>query len=178
MAESAFNDEFLALVTRCQGQLFGYLYSLLRNLDDAEDVLQEATLAMWRRFGDYDRGRSFLGWSMKFAELAAMNHLRSKRRRRVVVSEELVEQIAASVVEADSVGAWESYQAALVHCMDRLPADDRDLIRLCYFEKCSVKSLAQRLGRSSQSVCNSMRRIRKALYDCIQSARAAEEADK
>jgi RNA polymerase sigma-70 factor (ECF subfamily) len=174
MAQSAFNDEFLALLARCQGQLFGYLFSLLRDLDDAEDVLQEATLAMWRRFGDYDRRRSFLNWSMKFAELAAMNHLRSKSRRRVVFCDELVAQMADSFVEANAAGRWDSYQESLSRCMDRLPADDRELIRMCYFEKCSVKSLAERLGRSSQSICNSMRRIRKSLYDCIQTARLTE----
>ena len=68
MNESALSDEFLALISPCQSRLFGYLYSMLHNLDDTEDVLQQAVLAMWRRFDQYDRDRSFVPWAMQFAK--------------------------------------------------------------------------------------------------------------
>ncbi len=176
MSESPFSDEFLGLLARFQGRFFGYLYSLLHNLDDAEDVLQEAILAMWRRFGEFDRQRSFVNWGLRFAELSALNHLRSKRRRRVIFSNELVHEITESysLTGSEEGDPFECYHDALLQCMDRLPPADRDLIRLCYYEKCSIKRVAERLGRSPQSVCNSLRRIRMALFDCIQAAQPPE----
>ncbi len=175
MAESPFNDEFLDRVTQAQGRLFGYLYSLLHNLDDAEDVMQDTILALWRRFGEFDRSRPFLPWAMQFAKLSAMNHLRSRRRGRARFSDELTATLAETTADERAADTFAAYQDALLRCMDRLPPEDRELIRLCYFEKCSVKSVAERLGRSSQSVCNSLRRIRIALYDCIEESLNAEE---
>ena len=177
MSKSALSDEFLALISPCQSRLFGYLYSLLHNLDDTEDVLQQAVLAMWRRFDEFDRGRSFLPWAMRFAKLTALNHLRAKRRDRMVFSEELVLLMADSgAAETEDADSLASYQDALLRCMDRLSSGDRGLIRLCYFEKCSVTAVAKRLGRAPQSVCNSLRRIRGLLFDCIQES-AGEEDD-
>jgi RNA polymerase sigma-70 factor, ECF subfamily len=175
VALSPFNDEFLARVTQSQGRIFGYLYSVLRNLDDAEDVMQDAILAMWRRFDDFDRSRPFVAWAMKFAEFSALNHLRSKRRNPVFVNEELVAALSEVSAKTATADVFDVYQDALLRCLDRLTPADRDLIRLCYFEKCSVKNVAEQLGRSSQSVCNSLRRIRGQLYDCIEQSNPPED---
>ncbi len=175
MNESPLSDEFLALITPSQGKLFGYLYSLLHSMDDTEDVLQQAVLSMWQHFDSYDRSRGFLNWAMKFCELTALNHIRTKRRSRVIFNEELVLMLADSFSRVEDIDSQEVYHETLLHCMDRLSSDDRDLIRLCYFEKCSIKSAAERLGRTPQSVCNSLRRIRGLLFDCIQISLPPED---
>jgi RNA polymerase sigma-70 factor, ECF subfamily len=170
------SDEFLALMLPCQGKLFGYLYMLLHNLSDTEDVLQQAVLAMWTRFDEYDRSRNFLNWAMQFAKLTALNHLRARRRGRVVFSDELVLLMVESCpAEEEDADALASYHDALLRCMDRLPPNDRKLIRLCYYEKCSIKAVADELGRAPQSVCNSLRRIRGVLFDCVQDSVEPED---
>ena len=176
MEETMLSDEFLALISPCQSRLFGYVYSMLHNLDDTEDVLQQAVLAMWRRFGEFDRERTFLPWAMQFAKLTALNHIRAKRRDRVVFNEELARLVAESAeVEIEDCDSQVSYQDALLRCVERLTPSDRDLIRLCYFEKCSITAVAARLGRAPQSVCNSLRRIRGLLFDCIDDAVGGED---
>ena len=176
MSKVPLSDEFLALMLPCQSRLFGYLYMLLHNLSDTEDVLQQAVLAMWSHFDDYDRQRSFLNWAMQFAKLTALNHLRSKRRGQVIFSDQIVQLMADSgATEAEGAGAMESYHDALLRCMDRLPAGDRGLIHLCYYDKCSIKRMAEELGRTSQSICNSLRRIRGVLFDCIQESAEPED---
>jgi RNA polymerase sigma-70 factor, ECF subfamily len=175
MNDVQLNDEFLELITGCQSRLFGYLYTLLHNMEDTEDVLQQATLAMWRHFAEYDRNRSFFAWARQFAKLSALNHIRAKRRERVVFSEELVLLMAESTAKEDS-DFLTSYQDMLSQCMDRLPPADRDLLGLCYFERCSIVKAAAKLGRSPQSVCNSLRRVRAALLDCIMAFAPEEKS--
>jgi RNA polymerase sigma-70 factor, ECF subfamily len=175
MNDSRTNDEFLELIASCQSRLFGYLYSLLHNMEDTEDVLQQTTLAMWRRFDEYDRSRNFFTWARQFAKFNALNHIRAKRRDRVVFSEDLVVLMAESTAAETDDDSVASYHDALVRCMDRLPAADRDLLELCYFERCSITKAAEKLGRSPQSTCNSLRRIRLALFDCIATAAPSED---
>lgn len=168
------SDEFLELITSCQSRLFGYLYSLLHNMEDTEDVLQQAVLAMWRRFDEYDRSRTFFHWAKQFAKFSVLNHIRAKRRDRVVFSDDLVLLMAENTAEPTDDTFLESYHDALLRCMDRLPAADRDLLELCYFERCSITKAAEKLGRSPQSTCNSLRRIRIALFDCIAASVSPE----
>jgi RNA polymerase sigma-70 factor, ECF subfamily len=176
MHQPTASDEFLALMLPCQGKLFGYLYMLLHNLSDTEDVLQQAVLAMWTHFDEYDRGRNFSNWAMQFAKLTALNHLRARRRGRVVFSDEIVLLMAeSSAVEEEDADSLASYHDALLRCMDRLAPGDRELVRLCYYEKCSIKAVAEELGRAPQSVCNSLRRIRGVLFDCVQEAVEPED---
>lgn len=176
MKQSSISDEFLALISPCQGKLFGYIYSMLNNLDDTEDVLQQAVLAMWRNFEDFDRERNFLPWAMQFAKLTSLNHIRAKRRSRMVFNEELMLLVAESAdAVREDVDAQAFYQEALLRCVDKLSEIDRELIRLCYFEKCSISAVAERLNRAPQSVCNSLRRIRGLLYDCIEDSVGEED---
>jgi RNA polymerase sigma-70 factor, ECF subfamily len=169
------SDEFLELIAACQSRLFGYLYSLLHNMEDTEDVLQQAVLAMWRRFGEYDRNRVFFAWARAFAKLTALNHIRAKRRNRVVFSDDLLLLMADDLAVEAQDDLLTSYRDSLLRCMDRLPAADRDLLELCYFERCSITKAAAKLGRSPQSTCNSLRRIRVALFDCIAASVPPED---
>lgn len=169
------SDEFLEQIAACQSRLFGYLYSLLHNMDDTEDVLQQAVLAMWRRFDEYDRDRDFLAWAKGFTKFSALNHLRAKRRDRMVFSDELALLMAEEQSVESPEDSLASYHDALLRCMDRLPPNDRDLLELCYFERCSIVQAAAKLGRSPQSTCNSLRRIRTALFDCITTSLPPED---
>ena len=58
----------------------------------------------------------------------------------------------------------------LVECMDKLSEADRHLIHLCYAEEQAITQIAEELGRPVQSVYNSLFRIRRTLFDCIQRA--------
>jgi RNA polymerase sigma-70 factor (ECF subfamily) len=171
VSESPLSDQFLKLLQPCQGKLFGYLYALLHNLSDTEDVMQQAVMAMWAHFDEYDHKRNFLNWAIQFVKLTAMNSLRARRRTRVTFDQDLVALMAEDCSFLnEETGSLEGYRDALVRCMDRLALPDRDLIRRCYFERCSIKAVADQLGRAPQSVCNSLRRIRGALFDCIQES--------
>jgi RNA polymerase sigma-70 factor (ECF subfamily) len=176
LSESPLSDEFLKLLQPCQSRLFGYLYALLHDLSDTEDVMQQAVMAMWAHFDEYDRRRSFLNWSIQFAKLTALNSLRARRRTRMTFDQDLIALMAETCSPSEEdINSLEGYHDALVRCMNRLALSDRDLIRLCYFERCSIKAVADRLGRAPQSVCNSLRRIRGALFDCIQESVDAED---
>lgn len=175
MHDPSQSDEFLELIATCQSRLFGYLYSLLHNMEDTEDVLQQAIFAMWRRLGEYDRSRSFFAWAKTFAKFSALNRIRAKRRDRVVFSDDLVLLMADDMAVEARDDLLTSYRDSLLSCMDRLPAADRELLKLCYFERCSITKAAAKLGRSPQSTCNSLRRIRIALFDCIAASVPPED---
>ena len=68
--------EFAAQLGRHQGQLFGYIHSLVRDLDDADDLFQQTSLVLWDKFDQFDASRSFVCWACGVARYEVLNFLR------------------------------------------------------------------------------------------------------
>jgi len=164
---------FAAMLQREQTRLYGYIHSLVRDLNDADDLFQQTTLILWKKFGDFDPGRSFFSWACGIARFEVANFLRSRGRQRLYFSDDL----NLLLVEAQQEMAddeLEDRRDALAGCVEKLRQRDRELLRECYGETESVNDVAGRHGRSPQSVYNSLRRIRRALFECIDRTLARE----
>lgn len=176
MSIHEFSDQFVDLVTPCQSQLLGYLYAILRNRQDAEDVLQQTYLELWRKFDQYDPGQSFFGWARQFARIQAIQFLRKSRRHRLQFSTALIDILADEILAEPQQYQQESARLrSLRTCMGRLKQSDQQLVRQCYRDRHTFRQVAEMLGRSPQSLGNSLRRIRTTLLQCIQRTLAAED---
>ena len=164
--------EFARRLRGAQDRLFSFIHSLVRNFSDTEDLFQQVSLVLWRKFDEFDPGRSFLGWACGVARFEASNFLRTRGRSRLYFTDEL--NLLLAEAQEDGLPTDpddESRRRALGECVTRLRQPDRELVDLCYSEDASgVSDVAGRLGRSSQSVHNSLRRIRRALYECVRRA--------
>ncbi len=166
-------DEFAHLLQRSAGQIVAYLHALLLNWSDAEDVFQEACLVLWEKFDEFQPGTNFLGWALRVAQNKALNFRRTEARRARFWRPELQVALMAAVSDRDVAAAGDSL-AALAVCMDRLSEGDRRLVQRCYGDRVPVQRIAAELGRSPQSVHNSLRRVRTLLLECIQEVREDE----
>src|SRR5215472_639653 len=81
--------EFAARLRQHQTQLFGYIYSPVRDLDDADDLFQQTSLVLWDKFDQFDPSRSFAGWACGVARYEVLNFLRARSRDRLYFSDEL-----------------------------------------------------------------------------------------
>ena len=50
-------ERFVSLFAQVHDNLFAYVYSLLPHRSDAEDVFQQTSLVLWRKFGEFQRKR-------------------------------------------------------------------------------------------------------------------------
>lgn len=166
-------EEFVELSSRHQRQLLGYIFTLVRNMDDAEDLLQQTNLVLWRKFDDYQSGTDFMRWACCVAHLQVLTFLRRRRRGPVHLNEELLQQLADKRLGRTKI--YEQYREALQQCMDRLGVIDRDLLDLCYGGMLSIKDVAAKLGRSADSIYHSLQRIRRVLFSCINGTVTQEE---
>jgi RNA polymerase sigma-70 factor (ECF subfamily) len=158
--------EFATELRGIQTRLYGYIHSLVRDLNDADDLFQQTALILWKKFDEFDHRRSFFCWACGIARLEVVNFLRSRARRRLYFSDDLnLLLIEAQADVADD--ELELRRDALARCVAKLRDRDQQLLTECYEESSGVHQAAQRRGRSPQSVYNSVRRIRRALYECI-----------
>jgi RNA polymerase sigma-70 factor (ECF subfamily) len=166
--------EFAAQLARHQTQLFGYIYSLVRDLDDADDLFQQTSLVLWDKLDQFDSSRSFVGWACGVARYEVLNFLRARSRHRLYFSDEL----NLALIEAQEQLEGEQLEErrdALAGCMKKLRERDQDLLAACYAKATGIREVARNRGRSTQSVHNSLRRIRRALFECVRRSLAQGE---
>ncbi len=123
-------EEFVLLLNEAHGLLLRYVMSLVANRHDAEDVLQRASLVMWRRFHTFEAGTDFTAWATTVAFYEAKNFQRLTGRSRLKFDDELMQILAAERVE--HVKRWNPRTDALELCMAKLGASNRKLIDAIY----------------------------------------------
>lgn len=160
--------EFMTQITRSQRQLHAFILSMVWNTADADDVLQETNLVLWEKVTEFDGGRPFLPWAMRFAQLQTLAWLKRHRRQQqqVVFDDDLTQLLADEAAREEAV--FEDRRQALATCLQKLPAEQRELIGRRYEPDGSVNAIAESLGTTPKAISERLRRIRHALLQCIQ----------
>jgi RNA polymerase sigma-70 factor (ECF subfamily) len=137
--------------------LFGLLMRILNNREEAEDVLQELFMQVWRRAADFDenRGRPFT-WLVTMTRSRGIDRLRAlAARERVAVAGVRDESEAISDAATD---AFRSEQRGLVtNALAQLPDEQKRPLMLAYFDGLTQSEIAVHLGAPLGTVKTRMR---------------------
>jgi RNA polymerase sigma-70 factor (ECF subfamily) len=159
------------LLSRHQEELFRYIFALLPHEEDARDVLQETSVALYRKFAEYDPAKPFLAWAYRFAYLEVLKQRERNQRGTRHLREDLLGRLAREREEHEPV--LEARLRALEDCLQELPPADRELIRQRYQEKTRTEELVRLQGASRRTLFRNLDRIRRLLFDCISRRVAA-----
>jgi RNA polymerase sigma-70 factor (ECF subfamily) len=167
------HDQFVVLFLRSQDRIYAYVATLLPNRADAEEVFQQTSLLLWKKWRDFDPTRDFVRWACGIAHLEARNFLRKQRAAgQVGLSEQLLEQVADMRLESHSL--LDARRQALAACLGRLRPDRRALLERCYAGRDSVKRIAAEIGKTANGLYLTLKRLRRALFLCINRTLAAQ----
>ena len=137
--------------------LFGLLMRILNNREEAEDVLQEVFLQVWRKAADFDesRGRPFT-WLVTLARSRGIDRLRTLAARERV-AEAGAREVSEEISDA-ATDAFKSEQRGLVSdALAKLPDEQKRPIMLAYFDGLTQTEIATRLGAPLGTVKTRMR---------------------
>ncbi len=168
--------EFAELLPTCQRSVFLCAMSLLGNVADAEEVVQECGLLMWKKFHEFQPGSNFVGWACQIARYQALKLRAGRNRKPLLFSNEFLTMLAIPNNE-ETLARLETRRAAIAECIERLRAGDRELIARRYRQGSSTREVAEELQRSVQGTRRSLQRIREALAKCVRKKLAREDAE-
>jgi RNA polymerase sigma-70 factor (ECF subfamily) len=163
---SDLTEQFVSDLTRGQPRLFAYIMSLLRNPDEARDVLQNTNLVLWRKLDEYADIASFEAWSTRIAYYQVLAFRRDRGRDRHQFSEALLSQIATAA-EAETKGI-DQRMVHLHGCIQELSDDHRELLVARYTKQTPVRQIAETAGKSPAALAMALYRIRQLLLQCIE----------
>jgi RNA polymerase sigma-70 factor, ECF subfamily len=168
------SDELvMRLFLQHQRVLFVYLRTLLNNSSDAEEILQETSIVVWRKRDQFTVGTNFVNWALAIAHFEVCKFLRNRERHPKALNGELIEKITAEFIADHDL--TESRHRALANCLAALNDSDRRLVDLTYSGNSTKKAVGEKLGISPIRFYKELNRIRLRLQKCIQLRLVAEE---
>ena len=152
-----------------------FVGSAVRDPNDRDDVIQATSEYLARHFDDFEQGTSFTGWAVQVARYRVMELFRDRSRDRLMLTGDALDAIANV---APQVSDEQSDRAeALDQCMEHLGENQRRLLELRYTRSLSPAKIAERMGKSSNTISAALLRIRKALRGCIEARLAGIESE-
>ena len=145
------------LYDRYRAILFGLVMRILNNREEAEDVLQEVFLQVWRKAADFDesRGRPFT-WLVTLARSRGIDRLRTLASRERVA--EAGAREASEEISDAATDAFKSEQRGLVNkALAQLPDEQKRPLMLAYFDGLTQSEIATRLDAPLGTVKTRMR---------------------
>ncbi|NNB86658.1 sigma-70 family RNA polymerase sigma factor [Corallococcus exiguus] len=135
---------------RCSARAFAIGVRLLPTRADAEEVLQETFLEVWRRAREFDPARGGLEtWVTTIARTRAIDRLRSLGTVSRMV-EGVAQQpppVSATPPSPDDSAAAAQDQARVRAAMAQLPPEQREVVLLGYFDGLSQSEIAKKTGQ-------------------------------
>jgi len=158
-------EQLVSMLTQHQQALFRYIFSLLPNEADARDVLQETSLALSRKFEQYDVARPFLAWAFRFAYLQVLKHREKQQRSPLTFADDVLELLAEERAQLEP--HLDERLGALESCLAKLPAEDRQMMTFRYQTRHSTEELMERLAMSRRTLFRNLERVRRRLAECV-----------
>ncbi len=166
MPEDDRTQEFLELLTHHDRVLGVYVYSLVPARHDADDILQQTKMILWRCFDQFETGTNFLAWARKTAFHQVLTHRRQKKREAAPLSDDILELLHDEVARLSE--SSDRRRDALHTCVAKLPAAHRQLVTLRYYEDMEIEGVAERIRSTAGAVYRALSRIRMSLLSCVE----------
>ncbi len=159
-------EQFAALWTAAQPTISAFVRTLIRDFQQADEVLQRVAVTLVRKFDQYDPSRPFGAWAIGVAKYEVLYFRRERATDKHLFGDDIVEQIASRYeILAEEV---DPIREALKHCVDELKGRSGKIINLRYASGMRATAIAKEMTLSPGAVRMLLCRVREKLRRCIE----------
>jgi len=156
-------------------KLYGVALQFMRNDPDAEDVMQDALVAIWSKIGTFEGRSAFTSWLYRVTANAALMALRKRRRHDNDVSLDdtssdapgSVRELSAPTELPNRTVLHEELGQRVRALIDRLPDAYRSIVLLRDVEEMSLEEIAEATGLSQSAIKSRLHRGRLILREAL-----------
>jgi RNA polymerase sigma-70 factor (ECF subfamily) len=169
--ESAFRE----IVERYQSKVFSIIHGIVRQRNDVEDIAQQVFAKVYFSIRNFDFRSSLLTWVYKITVNECYDYLRKKKVRKLVYESDFTEEDAVKMENSSAAaslapGADEDLarRELILKLLEKISAEDRQLMLLKEVEGHSVEELAQMTGMNENTIKVKLFRARQKLLKTAQ----------
>ena len=160
---------FELLMRRHNQRLYRIARSVVRNSDEAEDIVQETYLRAYANLARFERRSSVVTWLSRIAFHEALRRRRQRQRFRAAQGLDLDElQMRDTTCDGATPLIHDELRASLTAAIDSLPTAMRAIVTLRLVEGLSTRQTAESMRLSEANVKVGLHRARRLLCDAIQ----------
>ncbi|MBC7607327.1 MAG: sigma-70 family RNA polymerase sigma factor [Burkholderiales bacterium] len=141
------NEAFQKLLSDYQRPLYNHIRNIVLNHDDADDVLQNTFVKVFRHLKNFKGESKLFSWMYRIATNEAITFLNLKAKRNGSTSEALQTEIVNNL-KADSYFDGDAIQLKLQKAISLLPQKQQLVFKMKYFEEIKYEDMSEILGTS------------------------------
>lgn len=171
-AQNGDQGAFAELIKLYHGQVYAQVFRMMRNTEDAKEVVQLAWIKVWNKLDSFRFESAFSSWLYRVATFTALDAIRKRDSRRESLYEDPEESAlvsdAASVVappEQIRILEREEIRQRFAEALDQLPEHHRTALMLRENHGLSYKEIADRVGCKPGTVMSRIFNARKAIQN-------------
>ena len=156
------NSSFEVLLNRHKNRVFAFIMSKIKNKDLSEDIFQDTYVKVVNSLqkGKYNEEGKFLPWVMRIAHNLVIDHFRKQKKMQMIRSNndfDIFDVIKDSKINADEKLIKDQIFSDLNSLIDKLPSDQKEVLKMRYYEELSFKKIAEYFDISINTALGRMR---------------------
>ncbi|UUO07855.1 sigma-70 family RNA polymerase sigma factor [Blastopirellula sp. J2-11] len=170
VTDNAGIEQFIQLLAENERLLAVFVMTMVPHSPDADDILQDTKIALWRSFDQFELGTDFGAWARRtaFHRILAFRKRKGRDKLCCGLSQDCYAMLAKDY-EADVSGRVD-WVRHLKRCLLLLPEQHQQIIQMRYEQQLSIDRIAVAVNRTPAATYRVLSRIRLALRDCIRSS--------
>jgi RNA polymerase sigma-70 factor (ECF subfamily) len=146
-------QSFKAIVTLYQQRVFLLAYSILRNKEDAMDVVQETFMRLFQKLGAYEREKNFQAWLFQMAKNLCIDYYRKNYgRRRELEEGRSIDELNPAVADRSGNPVSSDLRRIFSRCLEEMGDRQRMVFVLKHYNGFQYREIAQVLNISVGTV--------------------------
>ena len=141
------DQAFRSLMTRYKERLYWHIRKIVLNHDDADDVLQNTFIKVYRNIHNFKGDSKLFSWMYRIATNESITFIKKRAKSQQIESEELQQQLVNNL-EADVYFDGDEIQLKLQHAIAQLPQKQQLVFNMRYFDDMKYDAISEILETS------------------------------
>ncbi|KEQ30421.1 RNA polymerase sigma factor [Pedobacter antarcticus] len=143
--EGTRNEAFNLLISAYQEKIYWHIRRLVINHDDADDLVQEVFIKVWKNLDKFRSDSKLYTWIYRIASNESITFLNKKKQQNNTPLDEVSEELKESLVAASYFNG-DQIQLKLQQAILSLPEKQRLIFNMKYYDELKYEEISQILG--------------------------------
>ena len=157
---------YSTLLVKNRHRIYGFIYSLVHNHHASEDLFQEVSTILWKKFDHFEEGTDFAVWAMSVARFCILNWRRKQSRVALPLEDEALMKLVDEAVLVSC--EYDDLRMHLRDCYKKIPDKIMSILPARYHREDKVPVIAKRHKKSVRSIYLLLERGHSLLLDCVE----------
>lgn len=166
-------EAYKELFSRYQKKLFAYIYHLVGNREETEDILQNVFSKTYKNLEHFDLSRKFSSWIYRIAHNESVNYLKRKSKRYTISWED----VSTSKDKLESASSEEKPEEKMEHqeitrdmdlALEKISPEYKQILKMRYFQEYSYEDISKILKKPVNTVGTLINRAKKKLLEVVE----------